>query len=327
MEQEFFSLEKLGFSTYEISKTGVVRNIRSGYILKESISNGYIRKQLKNDGNFYKNITIHVLVAKMFLEIPIVKNMTVDHIDRNKTNNDITNLRWATRSEQNKNRYLYSRAGRSVIQIKNSVIIKIWNSVTEAANSIDRNEANVLHACINGGLCGGYNWDYYNKPINNEIWIELNEFDKSLSVSSKGRIKTFMGKIYKGTIQTGYYSTTVYINEKKCCKRVHRLMAQAFLGQSELQVNHKNGNKLDNRLINLEYMTNQQNCQHAVDTGLRKSINPGRKVKQIYPNSGVYAIFDNLTLASRETKISKGNICSVCRGNRKTAGGYEWKYA
>jgi hypothetical protein len=51
---------------------------------------------------------------------------------------------------------------------------------------------------------------------------------------------------------------------------VHRLIMAAFYGPSHLAVNHKNGNKKDNRLVNLEYVTHSENHRHAFATGLRK---------------------------------------------------------
>ena len=50
---------------------------------------------------------------------------------------------------------------------------------------------------------------------------------------------------------------------------MHRLVMQAFIGTSDLQVNHKDGNTQNNKLENLEYNTAKENSQHAVDTGLR----------------------------------------------------------
>lgn len=54
--------------------------------------------------------------------------------------------------------------------------------------------------------------------------------------------------------------------------RVHRLVADAFLGPSHLMVNHRNGIKYDNRIENLEYVTNAQNVKHAYDTGLNANV-------------------------------------------------------
>jgi hypothetical protein len=51
---------------------------------------------------------------------------------------------------------------------------------------------------------------------------------------------------------------------------IHRLVAEYFLGESEHEVNHKNGNKKDNRVENLEYVTSSENKRHAWDAGIYK---------------------------------------------------------
>ena len=92
-----------GFPNYSISTTGIVTNIVTERVMKLiKNTDGYFRVDLYNKGE-RKKMLIHRLVALHF--IPNIDNkLTVDHIDRNKTNNNIENLRWATRTEQNNNK-------------------------------------------------------------------------------------------------------------------------------------------------------------------------------------------------------------------------------
>lgn len=60
---------------------------------------------------------------------------------------------------------------------------------------------------------------------------------------------------------------------------VHRIVADAFIGPSDLQVNHKDGVKTNNHWKNLEYATNQQNVQHAYDTGLNGRVAASASVR------------------------------------------------
>jgi hypothetical protein len=69
------------------------------------------------------------------------------------------------------------------------------------------------------------------------------------------------------------YKSVVLCNDKyRITKRVHKLIAEAFLGESDLTVNHKNGNTLDNRIENLEYCTQSENNIHAIRNGLRPKL-------------------------------------------------------
>lgn len=128
--------------------------------------------------------------------------------------------------------------------------------------------------------------------MSKEIWKPLIKNGVEFMVSNTGRIKsqdrtvTYINK--NGTKvtrpqrgcefipligKTGYKKTSISINSKKVYLNVHQWVAEAFHGPRPkgMVINHKNGDKTDNRPENLEYVTNAQNIQHAYDTGLNKS--------------------------------------------------------
>ncbi len=91
------------YPTYQVSNLGRVRNSSTGNILKNTIdTNGYHIMTLYQTGRKKKH-SVHRLVAQEFIPNPENK-LFVDHIDRNKTNNTISNLRWCTHTKNTRNR-------------------------------------------------------------------------------------------------------------------------------------------------------------------------------------------------------------------------------
>ena len=121
--------------------------------------------------------------------------------------------------------------------------------------------------------------------MSEEIWKSIKGYEGLYEISSYGRVKSLerfvygngngkykiFEKILKPRIRSKYYSVSLSKNsiKKKCC--VHRLVAINFIDNSlnKPEVNHINGNKLDNRVENLEWVTAKENQQHASRTGLK----------------------------------------------------------
>lgn len=121
-------------------------------------------------------------------------------------------------------------------------------------------------------------------------------------------------------LNSGYFVVQLSKNGKKKAMTVHRLVACAFLGESKLDVNHKDGNKHNNRVDNLEYMSRSANIEHSYRV-LGKYERISKKV--ICVETG--EIFNSMREAGRKMGINPISIGHVLAGRNKTAGGLRWQ--
>ena len=83
--------------------------------------------------------------------------------------------------------------------------------------------------------------------------------DGRIFSTSKGRVREIAKSSYD---KDGYLKATLAKDKRSICLRKHRVVALTFIGYSDLMINHKNGNKSDNRVENLEYVDERENQSH-----------------------------------------------------------------
>lgn len=167
-----------------------------------------------------------------------------------------------------------------------------------------------------------------------EIWRDVKGYEGIYQISNLGSLKSNKGYKKASVNQDGYYQTTLYKNGVKRNVLVHRLVAEAFLPnpQNKRTVNHLDGNKLNNKLVNLEWATNKEQTQHAMKKlGFKSVITDKCRNKQIELHQRKVkrsdgTIFNSIKEASLGDDLVRRHISEVCKGKRKTAGGYSWEY-
>ena len=169
-----------------------------------------------------------------------------------------------------------------------------------------------------------------------EIWRPVGENDNYI-VSNTGRIRRFNSdKDHSVRDRKGYLTVDLYRDSERVTRRVHRLVAEAFVPNPDgkSQVNHRDGNRHNNDAANLEWVTASENCRHAWDNGLmkpsysmlgRKNPNAGRKGKpfRIVETGEVFN-----TLKECEEAIDGNNrhINDCLQGRQNTHRGYHFEY-
>ena len=165
-----------------------------------------------------------------------------------------------------------------------------------------------------------------------EIWKDIKGYEGYYQISSEGQVKSLISnKILIGdTNNLGYKRVVLYTPIKKRFF-IHRLVALHFCeGYAEnLVVNHKDGNKQNNKAENLEWITHSQNDLHAFQNNLRK-VYPCTFKHKIFAYDKntleLVKIYANTKECEDDLKVARTNIYNCCNGKQKSCKGYILKY-
>lgn len=342
---------------YIVSNRGYIQNLKTKRIIKGSLDkiSGYMRTVIDK-----KSYSMHSIVAMAFL--PNLENKpTVNHKDKDRTNNCVGNLEWATYQEQNihKNEHAPSKTytshnnGKKVQRIdkETNLVLDTYDTFmlaskwimenvyhTDTTNKNIDNDLRRISSALSGKIKRnqnnyfGYNnfiWRLTDTDTTDptEIWEPIVGIEKEgYSVSNFGKIRNPSGKIKETfSIAGGYYDLKIVSNGKH--HKIHRLVASHFIDNPKNNpiVNHKNGNKLDNRVENLEWVTNQENIIHAYETGLiAETLSP--VVQYDKTGKNIIKEFTSISKASKELNIDSSSISACCRGVIRQTHGYHFQY-
>ena len=164
-----------------------------------------------------------------------------------------------------------------------------------------------------------------------EIWRPAVGFENKYEVSNFGRVR----RIKNNTVSiiainnNRYGYATVHLSDKKSKRvSVHRLVAEAFVPNpnGKPQVNHKDGNKNNNRADNLEWVTASENIKHAYSSGLKRPSSgvPPRPIVCIETGK----IYPSTWAVAREFgKTSQSGLYWALKNSKHRAWGFHWEYA
>lgn len=268
---------------YDIYEDGRCYSHLSNKFLTPKMSVKYPTYNLTINGK-KKSVKIHRMVAETFLPLVDGKEI-VNHKDGDTHNFNINNLEWVTASE---------------------------------------NSQHAIHIGLHQN--GNQTINKYTENLPNEEWLPVVDYPLYI-ISSCGRIMNIRTKRLLKQYQDnsgGYLCVSLWKNNKGKTTRIHQLVYSHFYNDFNLQgfvINHKDGNKLNNKKDNLEKVTYKENNLHAA-----YQINSNKQMKAVYQLDNDYNIiaeFPSIGMAQRSLNIS--NISRAISKKGK-AGGYYWKF-
>ena len=265
---------------YEIDSNGTIYNIQTSKQLTGSIYNTGYKMVRLTVNGKSKGYAVHRLVAQNFLDNP--NNLPiVNHKDGNKINNRVENLEWVTQSENRKH----------------------------AINQLDM------------GLAYGKRKKI---DISEEDSLWKRYKDTNYLVSKDGQVYNTKTRILlkQTPNESGYIRYTLRINNQNYSKQAHILVLETWTNQdlTGKVINHKDGNKLNNNIINLQVVSKSENAKHAI----YQLDKIGKHVLEIFDNDTTKE-YQSIMQAAREKQVTQSAIRYALKNRTKCCGHY-WQY-
>ena len=325
---------------WQVSNFGRCRNMCGTITYGSRKRTGYHRVQI--EGHHY---LVHRLV-KFAFDGPPGNDLAwqVNHLDGNQSNNRLDNLDYATCSHNVRHSYCEASRRFGGHQLRKQVMWRpkgstTWTrskSICAAAAKLKLSPSSVSECCRRGSFCKGFEFRFSpsSKGMDGEEWTPMVD-PKSGSilsrrmVSSLGRMKFENGLISRGHQEKhGYFRTNnVGLQHSQL---VHRLVARAFLGPppslKHTQINHKDGDRGNNSVANLEYVTPSENMLHHYNNGKSASRNDCKAVEsRRYGSNDTWTWYASMAIAAKKKRLHRGCISNCVNGRQKQTGGYEFR--
>lgn len=300
-----------------------IRDTSHGYVLVHMIVEGV--KKIRHFGN----IVLRAVVGEP------EAGESCDHIDQNRSNNVLSNLRWATAAEQRKNQGAMSERARPVTGTDNDLMPRTFVDAFSAASEFisvadaDRTIISVrdeIHAAAQAEAAAfSHKWSFTDDLGKDVVeWRPIpTEFCGHSSghlVSASGLIKERHGRVTAGCVHGAYRVFNAY--------RVHRIVAAAWCPAErgdKPYVDHMDRNKMNNRAENLRWVTAEENARNAEQPA---SV----PVQMLAPDGSNLMNFPSMAEATRHVALSRvdeftfyQNISNAVSGCTDTAYGFRWQ--
>ena len=334
---------RLDNKCWQVSSEGRCCNTRGNISYGTLLPSGY-----RSVGISRQTFLVHRLVKLSFHGPPPNKlAWQVHHLDGDPSNNRLENLEYVTHQQNIMHSHENPSRGCAGAKLSKPVMWRARGSQSwtmcesgkQAAKQLGLSSVFVGLCCrgvsssrhfeiqfaeVEDGLQGeGEEWRQMQDPRSGEEML-------GRMVSSLGRLRFANGRVSRGhQSKEGYFVSSV----QQRVEMVHRLVATAFLGDppssQHTQINHKDGNKGNNAVDNLEYVTPQGNMVHYHATASRLVPRPdGKPVEsRVLGSMGVWTAHESILSASKSLGVRPGNIFHCISGHNRQTGGIEFRLA